>query len=85
MIESGDDLSGCQIVPGLAFALQLEHSAFIRMKKIFAIGDPVSVLRANHAARPTSGRHASAVLLLRGNHVDAVIHAILDSRGPSRN
>jgi hypothetical protein len=85
MIESGNDLGGRQIVPGLAFALQLEHSAFIRVEEIISIGDPVSILRANHAARPTGWRHASPVLLLWGNHMDAVIHAILDSRGPSRN
>ena len=85
MIESGDDLSGCQIVPGLAFALQLEHSAFIRMQEILSAGNPMGILRANHAARPASGGHASPVLLFGGNHVDAVIHAILDSRGPSRN
>ena len=85
LIESGDELSGCQIVPGRTAALQLEHSAFIRMEEIFPAGNPVSVLRTNHAARPTSGGHASPVLFLRGNHVDAIIYTILDSRGPSRN
>src|SRR6266481_7345863 len=83
MIETRNELCGCQIVPGCAVALQLEHSAFIRMEKIFSAGNPVSIFRANHAARPTSGGHASPVLFFRGNHVDAVIHTILDSRGSS--
>ncbi len=85
MIESGNELCGCQIVPGRAVALQLEHSAFIRMQEILSARNPVSVLRANHAARPTSGGHASPVLFLGSNHMDAVIHTILDSRGSSRD
>jgi len=83
MIETRNELRGCQVVPGGAVALQLEHSAFIRMEEILSAGDPVSILRANHAARPTSGGHAPPVLLLRGNHMDAVIHTILDSCGSS--
>jgi hypothetical protein len=83
MIESGDELRRCQIVPGIPVALQLEHSAFIRVEEIVSAGDPVSILRANHTARPMSGGHASPVLFFRGNHMDAVIYTILDSRGPS--
>jgi hypothetical protein len=85
MTESGNGLRGCQIVPGRAVALELEHSAFIRVEEILSAGDPVSVLRANHAARPSSGGHASPVLLFRRNHMDAVIYTILDPCGPSRD
>jgi hypothetical protein len=85
MTESRDELGRCQIVPGLAITLQLEHAAFIRMEEIVAAGDPVSILRTNHTARPTSRGQASPVFLFRGNHMDAVVHTILDSRGSSRD
>jgi hypothetical protein len=83
MTEAGNELRGCQIVPGRAVALQLKHSAFIRMEEILSAGNPVSILGANHTPRPTSGGHPSPVFLLGGNHMDAVIHTILDSRGSS--
>jgi hypothetical protein len=67
-----------EVLPDVPLALQLEDATLVRVKEIVATWNPMAVRRPDLALLPARGRHASAVRLAVGNHVDPVLYAVLD-------
>ena len=78
------DLCRRQELPDGAGVLHLEDAAFVRVEKVFSVGDAVGIRRPHRATSPASRAHAAPVFLIVHGQVDSIFYPILDTRPECR-